>query len=1060
MTLPYNRNFNKGRQSDQFLNEELHRIFTALKNINYKKEEQEGLEPESPLDGALWFDKSCNQLKFYDLASRSWKCVFSPLFQITNNITSLTTPSEPVLGQLWIYNGVLTYFDGSQWQPIRAIEQSSTQWSNAAFEDFQIVSPLNSDYLFCSANDTEYNTNYRQQAEDEWSSESGLEYVDEYPTYKAPDENLKKRYLVPNVNNDRFFIENNLDDNFTSVNDISIEYPESATAGKILTAVHLNPGKLKSIKKRLFKIDKLNPSIKISAYNTEFYGFRLDRFGGEFLVPSKSQESGDYIVSGDAVILNREAAQNYDYVMAVTYDFLWAKANGALYKHSNDEPQSSFYIANRKSDTISVHANGVMLEEADYDLDASTNTVTISEDAEGLDIDVWSPISKQHGYIRETQLDGTGIIRLHKQVSEPLVFVGGILLDPDEIKNYNTHNDKQVIYIPKDMAEIDDLHNLPWCVVDLFDIDGLTEESSGGALDSSSLDVSSITTVSENSTVNLEDGTLTKSGDYTDVTGRRVYTYILNSGHTEPDGDNIYIRYDKNKVNENSRFLLFINGLMACTDTILPLEKYSEGDYFIGLRDDINGTLILNKEEIDAGDRYTLIIDNKGIVYSHLDLEPAFNMGLISDGLVYADGRLLIENRDFATYDSEERESMKQPENGETLFFINNETTSDGGEVLQSGYWASYNSYSYKWEKKPEDEATKLSFMRTGYTRYARMLKVDDDIALKLYPEGIESDIDIRIYAFRFANSISGTVSIGEGQYFGDEVIDEYTYPVIKLGTKYSYGSDTLNLYLNGVKLIAGQDYKEMEDTSKVILLVESFNSEKDKVAYMIEPVETGELRGFQTIVMDRDNVIGPNIYCLDKDTDISLYPGRLTVYVNGLRLSNNEWLLIDNERIMLRFSDFLARGSSSNYPITSHINKKGYQYEVANRYPDYIIVEIRKDYDRKEQSLIYDGSKDNGIISIEEKELPPELLDTKDEVLFYLNGQFSGLTRTNNDYYLDKAKNAVIIKNREFLNVLRKEDRLAELLSNKAQLEDWRRRTGKQEYEPNKKSKLTLVWR
>ena len=194
MTLPYNRNFNKGRQSEQFLNEELHRVFTALKNINYKKEEKEGVEPESPLDGALWFDKACNQLKYYDLSSRSWRCVFSPLFQITSNIMSLTTPNEPVLGQLWIYNGVLTYFDGSQWQPIRAIEQSSTQWSNAAFEDFQIVSPLNSNYLFSRTDDSEYNTNYREKVAGEWSTEIGLEYQDEYPTYKTPDVNAVNRF--------------------------------------------------------------------------------------------------------------------------------------------------------------------------------------------------------------------------------------------------------------------------------------------------------------------------------------------------------------------------------------------------------------------------------------------------------------------------------------------------------------------------------------------------------------------------------------------------------------------------------------------------------------------------------------------------------------------------------------------------------------------------------------------------------------------------------------------------------------------------------------------------
>ena len=69
MTLPYNRSFNAGRQGEQFLNEEAHRIFTALKNINYKKEDASGVEPESVLDGALWFDKAENQLKYYDITT-------------------------------------------------------------------------------------------------------------------------------------------------------------------------------------------------------------------------------------------------------------------------------------------------------------------------------------------------------------------------------------------------------------------------------------------------------------------------------------------------------------------------------------------------------------------------------------------------------------------------------------------------------------------------------------------------------------------------------------------------------------------------------------------------------------------------------------------------------------------------------------------------------------------------------------------------------------------------------------------------------------------------------
>ena len=49
MTLPYNRSFNAGRQGEQFLNEEAHRIFTALKNINYKKEKAS--------TGSLFLDK-------------------------------------------------------------------------------------------------------------------------------------------------------------------------------------------------------------------------------------------------------------------------------------------------------------------------------------------------------------------------------------------------------------------------------------------------------------------------------------------------------------------------------------------------------------------------------------------------------------------------------------------------------------------------------------------------------------------------------------------------------------------------------------------------------------------------------------------------------------------------------------------------------------------------------------------------------------------------------------------------------------------------------------------
>ena len=63
MTLPYKRNFTIGRQSEQFLNDEFHVICEALKNINYRKNENRGEEPTAKADGALWFDKPDEALK-------------------------------------------------------------------------------------------------------------------------------------------------------------------------------------------------------------------------------------------------------------------------------------------------------------------------------------------------------------------------------------------------------------------------------------------------------------------------------------------------------------------------------------------------------------------------------------------------------------------------------------------------------------------------------------------------------------------------------------------------------------------------------------------------------------------------------------------------------------------------------------------------------------------------------------------------------------------------------------------------------------------------------------
>ena len=54
-------------------------------------------------------------------------------------------PADPIYGQLWLNNGVLFYFDGTTWKPVRALAVDGSKLNVSAFEDFVILSPLTQD---------------------------------------------------------------------------------------------------------------------------------------------------------------------------------------------------------------------------------------------------------------------------------------------------------------------------------------------------------------------------------------------------------------------------------------------------------------------------------------------------------------------------------------------------------------------------------------------------------------------------------------------------------------------------------------------------------------------------------------------------------------------------------------------------------------------------------------------------------------------------------------------------------------------------------------------------
>ena len=64
LTLPYDRKFNKGRQSELFYNEDLSKNYEAIRHLLDTPTEEKGT-PDAKIDGALWLNLKENALKRY-----------------------------------------------------------------------------------------------------------------------------------------------------------------------------------------------------------------------------------------------------------------------------------------------------------------------------------------------------------------------------------------------------------------------------------------------------------------------------------------------------------------------------------------------------------------------------------------------------------------------------------------------------------------------------------------------------------------------------------------------------------------------------------------------------------------------------------------------------------------------------------------------------------------------------------------------------------------------------------------------------------------------------------
>ena len=1030
MGLPYSRKFTLGRQSELLYGEELHKNFESTKHLLDKPED--GTEPQPQLDGALWLKRTeqDNELKTFNKATHKFENVFKRKFQITDHITSVSPPQNPVPGQLWIYQGVMCWYTGSDWTPVKALIQDESQFSLAIFQDYQMVTPMNKigstvvhdedidnfkkarrQYLQRKI-DVEHDSEYGADGT-KW--EIGTEYQYDSPVLADKVMGVEQ-FIVPNLTVDRIFLNDRLDNNYTQQSQICIEYPKNVVANRTPSLIHMNPGKLTNIIKRLIKVDLTNPVIQIPTQNTEFYGFTIGHPEGHFLRPEIEQDDGGYIDMGDSIILSKEQSSCYNYVLAITFEFTWMRSSGIL-RRRNNRASSSSYTIQDYAGPINVFIDGFNLEPNQYSEDNLSETISINADTSNREIATMRSDKREFGYVRFVDLQNRAVVETMNAYESPLVFMNGQAMNAAV---GDVSFEGHFFYVPNGQE------NMVWSIVELKD----------------------------------------------KKTGYDMMESAGTVSQTDKNG-NAYIEYDKkNDVPED--LILFVDGLLI-----------KKGDLVI---DEKKGTVTTAGLAVDQD--YILLRDKNHNFYPESNLLPALEVDKLSESLVYDNGYLLcndsaiaakassltkyatIHNQiavflkedpagpldgTFRRYDIHEGtwidmtpQEIKdvltvacsyQNTTASVSFNIPIDKAKDYIEIYAYCY-ASDIEHVLTIKNYPKDYVPEFKQKKMlEYTELGRYGKNDLlQIAHALYPEMLMSDLK--------AMPLSDLVKYTDMPY----IMQEKTF--MTGGNAYEAGKGSIAVYVNGIRQY---NVYEMSDGFE---LPENVTG---NVTFVIEYPEDGNENTGKQVVLDETNLV-PNMINVYKTDKVSFYPGRIAVYVDGLRQSQKTYSVLDNHTIIFTGSTQLI-GNHNNYPKEIIYDAAGRVSEMYHTNTDKILVEVKANTEWHEDTIELHWPKDGTANFASMYEIPvgngtdvsADILETQDEVLIYIDGLFMGLKR-DQGYQLDKSKGVIRIIDSEVVNRLVTDPLFTYLKEHPGAMTAYKEKHGK-EYVPAKKT-IILEWR
>ena len=351
---------------------------------------------------------------------------------------------------------------------------------------------------------------------------------------------------------------------------------------------------------------------------------------------------------------------------------------------------------------------------------------------------------------------------------------------------------------------------------------------------------------------------------------------------------------------------------------------------------------------------FTVAIKNEdGTLYNECD-----------NACVFVDGKALMMD------DTINRESV--PVKGANNQIIKIKNTNDTSKDVYD--YLIYNMYTAKWDALSESEAKEVEDMvKASYSAGTIMVDAPNS-SIGTY------------YAYTYANGIEEPLLIGHRNLIKDK--KEYS---VNVKHQFNVGQGALSVYVN--KLLDPNVEEELSNTGK--FLVPSYEGAKGtdpydngKLMYIIERPEKNEIVSCIREVLTAAN--RSEEFEQGYNTTISLLPGVVNVYVNGVKLERKDFTIVDEYTLILHISTV---GGQRNYNPNNqstwnkflYYNKEG-EHTIESIRDDHILVEVRQDFDLKNQTIPvrYPGQR---TFYLEDDGIPKSLILSQDYIKIFING-------------------------------------------------------------------------